>query len=317
MPGVIRIGTASWTDPGFIADWYPANLAAGDRLRYYAERFNFVEVNSSFYAVPARQVVQRWCDQTPDGFVFDVKLHRLLSRHSTALQSLPPSLRGLADARGDQVQLTPGLESALTKAFLEEVRPLNEANKLGAFLLQITPAFGPKHHRLEELDNLLHSLAGFRVAVELRNRHWMTGDQSNATAAFFQKRGVSLVSVDAPDSAHFMVMPGVDVVTDPKLAYLRLHGRNAKGYITGKSVAERFDYLYSEDELKSIAERVSRLADQTAETHVVYNNNASDYPLRNAATFQQLLARKYPNTRTGPARSQAHPNQTLEFDFGS
>jgi uncharacterized protein YecE (DUF72 family) len=95
MTGLIRVGTASWTDPGFIADWYPADLPASERLRYYAERFNLVEVNSSFYAVPARKVVERWCEQTPDGFTFDVKLHRLLSRHSTSLSQagLPPLAR--------------------------------------------------------------------------------------------------------------------------------------------------------------------------------------------------------------------------------
>jgi uncharacterized protein YecE (DUF72 family) len=77
MAGLVRVGTASWTDPGFIADWYPPDLPAAERLRYYAERFNFVEVNSSFYAVSARRVVERWLQQTPPGFVFDIKLHRL------------------------------------------------------------------------------------------------------------------------------------------------------------------------------------------------------------------------------------------------
>jgi uncharacterized protein YecE (DUF72 family) len=101
---------------------------------------------------------------------------------------------------------------------------------------------------------------------------------------------------------------------------LRLHGRNAEGYINGKTVAERFDYLYSDDELEAIAQRAVTLAAKAAEIHVVYNNNASDYPLRNAATFQQLLARNYPEAMAGDRHSQSTPfprpaGQTLEFDF--
>src|SRR5882724_7878722 len=95
--GTIRVGTASWTDPGFVADWYPKNVRASEHLSWYAEHFNLAEVNSSFYAIPTRNVVERWCEQTPPGFVFDLKLHRLLSRHSTPLQLLPPDLRRNAE----------------------------------------------------------------------------------------------------------------------------------------------------------------------------------------------------------------------------
>ena len=90
-------------DPGFIANWYPASLPAAERLPYYAEHFKLVELNSSFYALPNRTLVQRWCDVTPAGFVFDVKLHRLLSRHSTDPKMLPPKLRPLADVQQDSV----------------------------------------------------------------------------------------------------------------------------------------------------------------------------------------------------------------------
>src|SRR2546421_3805540 len=82
MEGKILTGTASWTDPGFIAEWYPPKLPASQRLRWYAEHFNLVEVNSTFYRIPDARIVQNWCDQTPQGFVFDIKLYRLLSRHS-------------------------------------------------------------------------------------------------------------------------------------------------------------------------------------------------------------------------------------------
>src|ERR687890_2374623 len=93
MAGRIVIGTSSWADPGFVEEWYPPDLPARDRLRWYAERFQAVEVNATFYAVPDARTVTRWAAETPDGFTFDVKLHRLLSRHAADLRSLPPDLR--------------------------------------------------------------------------------------------------------------------------------------------------------------------------------------------------------------------------------
>src|SRR5437588_8943669 len=134
----IRVGTASWTDPGFIADWYPPDVPAGERLAWYAEHFDLVEVNSSFYAVPGETTVARWADRTPAEFVFDVKLHRLLSRHSTPVKYLPVALRPSAKVHGAKVELTPKLETALTKRFLKAVEPLRDTGKLGALLLQLS-----------------------------------------------------------------------------------------------------------------------------------------------------------------------------------
>jgi uncharacterized protein YecE (DUF72 family) len=294
MAGRILVGTASWTDPGFVADWYPADLPSEERLRYYAERFNLVEVNSTFYAVPARRVVQRWCEQTPPEFVFDVKLHRLLSGHSTTLQQLPPGVRSAAEANNERVIPTASLQRTLIAEFLREIQPLRDAGKLGALLLQLSPAFGPWKHKLAELDSVVAPLDGYRVAIELRNRHWAVGEQLDQTLEFFRTRHTTFVMVDAPDTEHFMAMPGLNAVTNPTLAYFRLHGRNTKGYVTGKTVAERFDYKYSDEELKQIAERAERVAAQTVETHVIYNNNRSDYAPRNAVSFQQRLAQLHP-----------------------
>src|SRR5688500_5174533 len=115
----ILVGTSSWADPGFIEDWYPRGMAARDRLAWYAERFEAVEVNASFYAVPEESTVRRWAEVTPDGFTFDYKLHRLLSRHSAQLESLPPGVRDAARTtpRG-RVVLEPGIERALLEETL-------------------------------------------------------------------------------------------------------------------------------------------------------------------------------------------------------
>src|SRR3954452_13955472 len=136
----VLVGTSSWADPGFVAEWYPPGLPARERLAWYARHFQAVEVNSSFYAVPEPGTVARWAQVTPDDFVFDVKLHRALSRHSAQLDSLPPALRdGTETTRRGRVRLTPKLERELAEANLKAVEPLVRAGKFGAFLLQLTP----------------------------------------------------------------------------------------------------------------------------------------------------------------------------------
>src|SRR3954469_16097850 len=100
MSATVHVGTSSWADPGFVQEWYPPGLPPRDRLPWYAERFDAVEVNSTFYAVPAAATVQRWAQATPDDFTFDVKLHRLLSRHAAGLDSLPKGLRDGASTTG-------------------------------------------------------------------------------------------------------------------------------------------------------------------------------------------------------------------------
>src|SRR5919202_2747144 len=185
MAGRIVIGTSSWADPGFVEEWYPPDLPARDRLRWYAERFEAVEVNSTFYAVPAEKTVARWARQTPEHFTFDVKLHRLLSRHSADLKSLPPACRDAAttNERG-RVQPTPTLAAALADEIAKAVGPLED--KLATFLLQLSPAFEPRKNELDELAPLVECLNRTApVAVELRNRFWLTEKRIEETLRWF------------------------------------------------------------------------------------------------------------------------------------
>jgi hypothetical protein len=127
--GRIVVGTSSWADPGFLEEWYPPGLPALDRLSWYAGHFDGVDVNSTFYAVPAVGQVRRWVDETPAGFTFDVKLHRLLSRHSAPADSLPPALRvGVRTTPRGRVRLDDRLEAALADAVLAAVAPLAHAS---------------------------------------------------------------------------------------------------------------------------------------------------------------------------------------------
>ena len=305
MAGRIVVGTSSWADPGFVEDWYPRGMPARDRLPWYAERFESVELNSSFYAVPDQATVARWASVTPPGFTFDVKLHRLLSRHAAGLDSLPPDLREEAEtnARG-RVLLTAELEAELLDRTVAALGPIEEAGKLSSLLLQLTPGFSPRGNSLDELGGLIERAAPWPVAVELRHRGWVEGERAEQTIGYLSDVGAVFVGVDAPREEHVPIMPPIDAVTRDDLAYLRAHGRNAHGYMTGKTVAERFGWRYSDGELEEIAGRARRLAEEAQEVRVMFNNNRSDDAPTAAQRFRQLLGQ-------GPGPPPEDPQQRL------
>ena len=308
MSGRVVVGTSSWADPGFVEEWYPPDLPARDRLAWYAERFEAVEINSTFYAIPDWRTVERWAAVTPPGFTFDVKLHRLLSRHAASVDSLPPELREGAETneRG-RVRLTPELEAAMADRLVAELAPLSEAGKLGSFLLQLTPAFSPGQHELEELGPLIERLAPDVVAVELRHRGWVRDKRVEHTLGFLEERGAAFVCVDAPPGDHVPILPPIDAVTTDRLAYLRAHGRNTEGYMHGKTVAERFGWRYSDDELREIAGRVQGLAEDAQEVRTMFNNNrGSDAPTA-ARRFRELVGQD-----PGPAPEPAQGHLGVE-----
>jgi uncharacterized protein YecE (DUF72 family) len=289
--GNILIGTASWTDPGFVERWYPKKMAAHERLAWYAQHFEMVEVNSTFYSVPDARTVERWCATTPDNFTFDVKMHQLFSFHSTQRKLLPPELQRIAetDAKG-KVNTSPELQDALLKSFLQPMSILQSAGMLGVFLLQLSPAFSPRKHELPELEPLIEKLADYSLAIEFRNRNWAVGDQRGSTIDFLRKHRVAFVNVDAPAADHFSIMPSdLNEITNPEFSYLRLHGRDAKAYLTGKTVAARFNYDYSDKEIDELAERSRTLARDVRDVHVVFNNNNLDYAPRAATRLRAVL----------------------------
>ena len=138
---------------------------------------------------------------------------------------------------------------------LEVVEALRTAGKLSSFLLQLTPAFNPTGHRLDELESLLECLAPVPVAIELRHRAWLR--EREQALAWFRAHEAAFVCVDAPDVNAPHVLPPIDAATRDDLAYLRAHGRNAEGYLHGRTAAERFDWRYTDDELREIAGRPS------------------------------------------------------------
>src|SRR4029077_3610552 len=179
----------------------------------------------------------------PASFVFDVKLHQLFSFHSTPAKLLPPELqqRVETDAKG-KVNPTPGLIEELMELFLRPISILRQERKVGVLLLQLSPAFSPRKRGLTELEPVIEMLSDYRLAIEFRNRNWVVNDQLKSTIDFLRNREIAFVNVDTPATDHFTIMrTDLDENTNPAVSYLRLHGRNAPAYLTGKTVAARFD----------------------------------------------------------------------------
>ena len=265
----IVVATGGWS----VADWYPRGVEPRDRLAALAERLDAVEIDSSFYALPAARTVERWAKITPQRFSFTAKLHRALSRHAAPLKSLPADLRdGVQETGRGRIVLDDELEAALCERTLRVFEPLFAAGRLSCFLLQLTPAFNPGDHALAELEPLVQALAPVPVAIELRHRGWL--DRREQTLDWFRDAGAAFVCVDAPRTDAPVAMPPEDAVTRGDLAYLRAHGRNAEGYLRGRSAAERFDYAYPEAELDELAERARRLAADAKRVECVLSNGA-------------------------------------------
>jgi uncharacterized protein YecE (DUF72 family) len=220
-----------------------------------------------------------------------VKLHQLFSFHSTPAKLLPPDLqrRAVTDAKG-KLKVAPALKEALMKIFLRSMSILRAAGKLGVLLLQLSPAFSPRKHELSELEPLIDLLRDYRLAIEFRNRNWAVGEQLRSTIDFLRKHHAIFVNVDAPAAEHFTIMPtDLDEITNSRVAYLRLHGRNPEAYLKGKTVAARFDYDYSDQEIDDVADRTHKLAKEAKEVHVVFNNNNLDYAPRAASRLRAAL----------------------------
>ncbi|MCU0308657.1 MAG: DUF72 domain-containing protein, partial [Thermoleophilia bacterium] len=257
----------------------------------YADHFGMVEVNSTFYAIPRPETCANWAARTPPGFRFHVKAHQVVSGHPSEPARLPPALRDLPftpDARGRIRRPGRLLRDAVIDALLEAVGPLGD--RLGAILVQLPPYVVASPAAREELARIIERIAPARTAVEFRHRSWAAPGEREATAAMLAEHGAAWVSVDAPRIDVASAMPPLVEVTSPDLAYLRLHGRNGETWTTGRSVAERFDWVYSEPEMEEWVGPVIDMAERAQEVAVVFNNNARDYALRNAQRFRELVA---------------------------
>jgi uncharacterized protein YecE (DUF72 family) len=290
--GQIRVGTASWTDRTLIASgWYPPEADSPEkRLRFYARQFPLVEVDATYYALPAEQTATAWAARTPAGFTFNIKAFSLFTQHPTRVAALPTDLRPAVEKTGkDRVYLKdvdPAVTDQAWDRFLAALEPLHQAGKLGAILLQFPPWFPIGRGRKDYIVACAERVAPRRVCIEFRNRTWMTEDNQKETLDFLAAHRLPYVSVDMPQGYRDSIPP-VLAVTDPDLAVVRLHGHSAKW--DSKDIHERFGYHYSGRELQEWAPKVAGLADGAQTSHVVFNNCYRDYAQTNAQQLAALL----------------------------
>jgi len=257
-------GTGSWTDDAYVGRLYPHGTPAKARLRQYAEQFDFVEVNSTYYATPKREVVASWVEQTRPGFLFHLKLHRTVA----------------------QSPFKAATEGKAVDRLLAAAQPVIKAKRLGAFLLVLPPMFGPERHRLDELIPLADKLSDFPLAIELRHRGWVDGPRRRReTLDFFREHELVWVAVDMPQIAESTIMPPLDEVTHPHLAYLRLHGRNRR-WLKAKSAAERHLHDYTSVQLTALRRRIGKLEKHADTVFVVANNHARDFAPKTALALK-------------------------------
>jgi len=289
--GEIRVGTAGWTDKTLIASgWYPPEAdTAEKRLRYYAGQFPLVEVDSTYYAMPAEATAATWGDRTPAGFIFNVKAFSLFTQHPTPVKAMPTDLREAAGKSGkDRVYLKdvdPAVADEAWDRFFGALEPLREAGKLGPILLQFPPWFPIGRANKDYIVACAERAAPRRVCVEFRNRTWMTPDNQKETLKFLSDHRLPYVCVDEPQGYPSSITPMLAGTSD--LALVRMHGHSDKW--DSKSIQERFGYRYNDEELAEWAGNVQRLAEDATETHVVFNNCYRDYAQVNARQLADQL----------------------------
>lgn len=295
----VLTGSCSWTDRTLVqeAQWYPQKtMTPEERLRFYASRFPLTEIDSTYYAPPSERQAALWAQRTPGGFRFDVKAYSLLTGHPTRPNSLWSDLRERLPAEALEKRniyanhLDPEALEEAWRRFDFALRPLHEAGRLGAVLFQYPPWFVPRRDNRAQIESLRERLPEYRICVEFRSPMWLAEQRDRErTLRLLEGHELILVCVDAPEVSG---LPRLFALTNPDLLVVRFHGRSDDTWAgTSRSAAERFRYLYSEEELADLATPIAEVARDAAETHLLMNNCYRDYGVRNAAELRDLLAR--------------------------
>lgn len=289
--GEIGIGTSGWNYPRGRGTWngvfYPPakrRPKGFDELAFYADHFTTVEVNSTFYGQPRPEVSRDWARRTPAGFEFSVKLYQKFTHPQMFAETVKRSLR-VEEAPDSVVDELARPTAADLDAFRRGIDPLAESGKLGALLAQFPASFRSGEATRSYLGTLLRTLAGYRVAVELRHRSW--SDNLGDTMALLNAFEAAWVQIDEPKfrlSIRQNLLPNVK-----GFYYLRLHGRNAAQWWHHEATEDRYDYHYSVDELQEFSEALGAARQLVKKAYLYTNNHFSAKSVANAATIKRQL----------------------------
>jgi uncharacterized protein YecE (DUF72 family) len=295
---VIKVGTSGWSYPSGKGKWngvfYPAakeRQASGgakrpglkfDDLAFYAEHFDTVEVNSSFYRVPTIETTRAWAGRTPRGFDFSLKLYQKFTHPEMFLKATGQDPADIDTRDVDE--------------FRSAIDPLAEAGKLGVLLAQFPTSFRNDANALGYLEWLLRQFKAYPLAVELRHRSF--SEDPSETMEILTSYGAALVQIDEPkfkDSIRQNRRPNVKT-----LYYMRLHGRNAADWWSHEKSEDRYNYLYTDAELVPIVDDIEEASREVKKTYVYANNHFSAKSVANAATIKHKLGQdldgEYPET---------------------
>jgi uncharacterized protein YecE (DUF72 family) len=269
----LRIGTSGWNYPKGRGTWnglfYPPRSARGpkfDELQFYAERFNTVEINSTFYGQPRATVSLGWVRRTPPGFEFAVKLYQKFTHPNLAIDKSPVS--------ADDVE-----------EFKQGIEPLAAGDRLGPLLAQFPASFKDSPEARHYLHWLLETFKDYDVAVELRHKSW--SDEAPAIFDLLHEHGAAWTQIDEPK---FRFSIRQDLLPNVKtFYYMRLHGRNAEQWWEHEQSEDRYNYLYSEAELKPFAEAVNTARALVKKQYIYLNNHFAAQAVADAAVLRHLL----------------------------
>jgi uncharacterized protein YecE (DUF72 family) len=287
---VLRVGTSGWHYPTGNGTWngifYPKPRPRGfDELSYYAEHFDTVEVNSTFYGQPRADAARDWAARTPPEFEFSLKLYQKFTHpkmYEARLAGAVPE-----DARSDRAVLA---ELARPNAadldeFRRGIDPLAAKGKLGALLAQFPASFKSDDAAMGYLRDLLRALAGYPIAVELRHRSW--SDRLRETLALLNEFGAALAQIDEPKFKLSIRQNQLPNVTS--FYYMRLHGRNAATWWRHETADDRYNYLYSSDELREFTQTADAASHLVKKVYLYTNNHYSAKSVANAAMIKAQL----------------------------
>jgi uncharacterized protein YecE (DUF72 family) len=287
----LRIGTSGWNYPRGRGTWngvfYPparGRAKSFDELSYYAEHFNTVEVNSTFYGQPQADVTRGWAARTPADFEFSIKLYQKFTHPAMFAERLEKSLRAVTPDHETLAALAQPSASDLDE-FRRGIDPLAQLGKLGAVLAQFPPSFKATDASRSYVSGLLRALSGYRVAVELRHSSW--SDDFSGTLALLNESQAAWTQIDEPKfrfSIRQNLLPNVT-----GFYYLRLHGRNSADWWRPATSEDRYNYLYSADELRTFSDTVGAARSLVKKAYLYANNHYSAKSVANAAMIKDQL----------------------------
>ena len=292
----IHVGTCSWAEKSLIesGEFYPKGVSsAEERLKYYASHFDTVEVDSTYYAIPASHTTELWAERTPANFLFHVKVYGALTGHGTDPRTLPKNLRELlptAEKEKHSIHIKePELLKAVADAFVASLAPLRAAGKLGLLVFQFPPWFWYKAADLDYILTCRELMGELPIAVEFRHGSWLTEHHRGEVLKFLRDNSITYVTADEPQYGTLATVPFLPEVTTD-IAYFRLHGRNREAWLKkGVETSARYDYLYSSGELKGFAETTKKVSSKAKTVFLMFNNCRAGHAMKNALELLNIL----------------------------